>query len=712
MALDLGTLTGFLDLDASGFDAGLGSAFDKLGEFGGKGAAIAATAGAAIAGALVAGVVGAMNVEAANDKLAAQLGLTAGESERIGKVAGDLYAGAYGDSLSQVNDTIGAVMSSMDGLEQATSETLPTIEDMTKKAIDLATAFDIDVTRAVQVAGQMMTTGLAVDGAQAMDLLTAAMQKVPTAVREDLLDAVDEYGPFMQTLGLEGERGMGLLVAAAEKGMYGIDKTGDALKEFTIRSTDMSAASKVGYDALGLSQEDMTRKILAGGDSASGAFEKIVTGLLSMKDPAAQSQAALALFGTPLEDLSVAEIPKFLGSLTSAQTGLKDTAGAADAMGKTLNDNATTNLESFKRQVTTTFVDFVGGKALPAVNDIAAALAVNLGPALSTAGSVMLTMGNTVQDVSGWLGEHQTTTQVLAGTILALMLPTLVSLTVGYAAAGTAAGISGTVQAAAWLRTQVAALATGAVLAVSYALVVAGWVASASAATASAIAIAAAWVISLGPIALVVAGVALFAAGLVLAWKNSETFRNVVVGAFQMILTYITKYLGAWEFLLRQLGKVPGFGWATTAANAIGRARAEVDGFNAGLDRIPARKSTTVTVTYQQVGSITSVPYRQRAVGGPVDPYSTYLVGENGPELLTLGSTRGKVTPAAATAAALSEDRTGGTMVGLLERPAPTINVQARVFVGDRELTDMIRVEVDDTLADVALGATVGLTGG
>jgi hypothetical protein len=90
MALSLGTLTGFLDLDASAFDSTLGEAEGKLSGFGGKGAKIASGAGLAIGAAIAAGVLGAMNVEAANDKLAAQLGLTAAESERVGGVAGRL----------------------------------------------------------------------------------------------------------------------------------------------------------------------------------------------------------------------------------------------------------------------------------------------------------------------------------------------------------------------------------------------------------------------------------------------------------------------------------------------------------------------------------------------------------------------------------------------------------------------------------------------
>lgn len=535
MALSLGTLTGFLDLDASAFDDALGGAGDKLKGFGGKGAAIAAGAGLAIGGAIAAGVLGAMNVEAANDKLAAQLGLTAAESERIGGVAGALYADAYGGSLEEVNTAVGAVMSSISGMRNASSAD---IEAMSVKVLNLADGFEVDVTRAAQVAGQMITSGLAGDGAEAMDLLTAAMQRVPAAVREDLLDAVDEYGPFMKSLGLEGEAAMGLLVASAEKGAFGIDKTGDALKEFTIRATDMSAASKVGYDALGMSQEDMTRKLLAGGDGAKEAFGQIVGGLQGIKDPAAQSQAALALFGTPLEDLNTSEIPAFLTSLSDASAAMDGSAGAAERFGTTLNDNATASLTSLKRQAEMAVVGIANG-LLPAVNDAAAALAVGFGPALDVASSAARALGSAIP------------TPVLQGA--AIVVGVLTGVLATQAAVTAAASIAtGAYTAVKGIFITVTNAETGAVTLSTVARVrgtlstVAGTAATVASTVAGGIArgaiaawTAAQWLLnaamSANPIGLVIAVIALLVGGLVVAYKNSETFRNVVNGAFDAV---------------------------------------------------------------------------------------------------------------------------------------------------------------------------------
>jgi hypothetical protein len=349
-----------IGIDPKGVDKGADAVEGRLKKTWGKVQAGAAIGGALIGAALMTAMAGALDSEAATDKLAAQLGAEGKEAENLGALAGSLYTKGFGESMADVTTAIGAVKTSFDRLGK------DGVEKVTGKVMNLAKAFEIDVSRASQVAGQAVKSGLVKDADQALDLLTYSMQQVPAAVREDLLDAVDEYGPFLAGIGVKGEQAFGLLVKSAEKGMYGIDKTGDALKEFTIRATDMSKASKVGYDALGLSQEDMSRRLLKGGDDGAKAFDQIINGLTKIKDPVKQSQAALALFGTPLEDLSVQEIPKFLKGLTAASTGMDDAAGSADRMGKTLNDNAKTKLEGFKRAAQGALVEQLA-KAIPVI---------------------------------------------------------------------------------------------------------------------------------------------------------------------------------------------------------------------------------------------------------------------------------------------------------------------------------------------------------
>ncbi|MFC9934577.1 phage tail tape measure protein [Glutamicibacter sp. NPDC127525] len=364
MALSIGELVGYVGLDTSpaeksldGFQKGLKS--PKLQK--------AAMAGGALVGAaMAAGLASAITGDTATRAVRASLDPASKEAETAGNVAGALFAKGYGESSADTGAAAAGVITSIKGMRQATEEE---VAKMTGTVMDMASVFELESDRVSQVIGQMITTGLAKDGAEAADLLAATLQKVPKNVREEIIDATDEYGPFFQQLGIGGETAMTMLAEASAKGMYGIDKTGDALKEFTIRSTDMSKASGEAYAALGMDQEQMTKDLLAGGDTAEQAFAKIILGLQDMKDPAAQSQAALALFGTPLEDLSTGEIPGFIDQLANMDGGLGDVVGTAQRMTDEIHNGPGAALTEFKN----TMISELGGameQAMPLIQPI------------------------------------------------------------------------------------------------------------------------------------------------------------------------------------------------------------------------------------------------------------------------------------------------------------------------------------------------------
>lgn len=520
MALDLGEmLRGSIGLDTSKFSSGLDGAMGKLKDFGGKGLKVAATAGAGVATAFVGSVAAGMSVEAGTDKLAAQLGLSTKESQRAGKIAGELYAGAWGENRGQVNDAVGAVMSSIRGMADASGAQ---IERATQKALDFATAFDVDVNRAVQVAGQAVSTGLAKNATQAFDLITAASQRVPAALREDVLDAADEYGQFFSTLGYDGEQAFAMLVKGAEDGMYGIDKAGDAIKEFTIRSTDMSDLSKDAYSSIGLNARNMANQILAGGDSAQGATQKIIDGLLKIKDPAKQAEAAIALFGTPLEDLNVKEIPTFLKSMKGGGDAMKGFEGASKRMGDTLNDNATVALTSLKRQGEQAFL-MLGDWALPKVNEMTTALAANLGPALRKVGDWLQNpVLPSLKQLGRFVSDNQKPIMVVSGLIAAVFIPHLIAL-------GVASGVARVKVVAAWVAKRGAAVKAAAVHSAAIVRMIAKYALLGAKSLIHAAKVAASWIIAMGPVAWVIATVV--AVGLVV-WRNWDKIKKWTAAAW------------------------------------------------------------------------------------------------------------------------------------------------------------------------------------
>ena len=555
--LDLGQISGVIALDDGPFNKVLDTSKTSLkrwsadqaneAEKGGqetgkrfsekflKAAALVGTGALAVGGVFVAALTKGMNLEPATDKVAASLGLTAVEAEKAAKAAGKVYTSNWGESMEDAAQRTGVVISSIAGMREASADE---VARMTGLFSGFADGFEVDISRAAQVVGQMVSTGLASNAEEGLDLLTASLQKVPVAVREDVLDAVDEYGPFMKSLGISGEAAMTLLADSAEKGMFGIDKTGDALKEFTIRATDMSKTSGDAYKALGLSQEKMTQDLLAGGDQGAQAFAKIIGGLESMEDPVAQSQAALALFGTPLEDLNASEIPKFIEQLANMDGGLGDVAGASQRMGEQMSGNASSNIQSFMRQLEQGAVEYIGGKFLPALNDVTGELNNNFGPFLAEAGRNLEGFGGWLRDNAGWLQGTATAVGIFGGALAALGL-------MGYISS--LGGLSG---ALTLLQGKIVASTV-----VTYAQQAALLVASG----ASKVFAAGQWLVnaalSANPIGIVVLALAGLVAAFVFAYQNSEDFRRIVDGALgavkagadAVVAWFSNDFLGFWK---------------------------------------------------------------------------------------------------------------------------------------------------------------------
>lgn len=317
-------------------------------------------AGAAAGTALAAGVYGAFENAQAENKLAGQLGLDAAESERLGGIAGQLYADAYGDSLESVNEALRGVMGNIDGMAGASDEDLSRI---TGKVSSLATAFDQDLGATTTAVGQLIRTGMARDADEALDIITRGLQNNARA-GEDLIDTYTEYPALFQRLGIDGQTAGGLIAQGMAAGARSTDLVADALKEFQIRSTDASTASAAAYEALGLNAADMTAQMARGGEDAAAGLDVVLDRLRGMTDPVAQNAAAVGLFGTQAEDLGSAlyaldpsEAVAALGEVTDASARLDETMSKDQGF------------EKLKRSVEQTFTS-IGADALPVLEPI------------------------------------------------------------------------------------------------------------------------------------------------------------------------------------------------------------------------------------------------------------------------------------------------------------------------------------------------------
>ena len=370
-----------------------------LGGLKGKAMAGIAGIGLAVGAAFADAFAEAVRVNKGQAKLQASLGLDSTQAKLFGKSAGSLYAKGYGESISELLPTLGDVSTALNISNTAD------LEKATGRVLSFAQAFDTDASDAIQHVSTLMKSGLVGSADEAFDLLTKASQKVPSALRGDIGDANDEYSQFFRTLGFSGQQAFDALVVGADKGTFGIDKTGDAIKEFTIRSTDMSKSSVAAYESIGLNAQDMSNAILAGGDTAHDAFLKIVDGIEGIQDPTARSNTAIALFGTQMEDMNVGDVPTFLEGLKGMSGRMDDAAGSADAMDQAMG-STTTSIDLLWRNIKTSLVDFINDTVLPALSKFSTWFWDTFGPAITTAGAwIQDTLVPAVQQLVVWLGD-------------------------------------------------------------------------------------------------------------------------------------------------------------------------------------------------------------------------------------------------------------------------------------------------------------------
>ncbi|HFU8263561.1 TPA: phage tail tape measure protein, partial [Escherichia coli] len=303
------------------------------------------------------------------------------------------FAGAA-EAVSAVRSTLGALGDTGDR----------ELERISRRALDMQTVFGVDVPQSIQAAAIMMKNGLAASSDEATNLMTAGMQRMSAEMRDELPEILHEYSTHFRNMGFTGSETMSLLVEMAKQGKFALDKTGDAVKEFSIRGSDMSKSSVSAYETLGLNAERVSAAIAQGGSNARQAMQVTARALLAIRDPAERANTAIALFGTPVEDLSVDQIPQFLKALADVRDNLGDVSGVADRMGQTLRGNLSGDVQALSGAFSGLRTDIFG----TVTEDLR---------------GLVQTVSAWVSRMREWVGEHQALVRVLVlagGSVLAL----------------------------------------------------------------------------------------------------------------------------------------------------------------------------------------------------------------------------------------------------------------------------------------------------
>ncbi|MFD4551419.1 phage tail tape measure protein [Streptomyces sp. NPDC058466] len=525
---------------------------------------VGAVAGAGAAAALGVGLAASLDTEAANDKLAAQLGLGSDEAAKVAKVSASVYRNAWGESTTDVNEAIKNVYLNIGDTSKAEGG----LEGVTTKVMALADTFDQDLTASTYAAGQMVKTGMAPDIDSALDMLTVGFQNGADK-SGDFLDTFNEYGTQFRKLGIDGPQAIGLISQGLKGGARDADLVADAFKEFGIRAIDGSTSTIDGFKSIGMNAEETAKKIAGGGPKANQALDETLDRLRAMKDPVEQNRVGVELFGTQWEDMG-----KAMMSLdpSKATDGLGKIGGAADKMVKQVGDNPKAALESFKRKAIGVFAD-VAGKIVMFVMD-------KIVPAVGK-------LIDTFKGIGDWLMGHK---PILAGLI----------------------AVIGSIAAVIFVAMLPAMLA---------------WIATTWASVAAFLAQAAAMFLAYLPIILIIAGIGLLVAGIfwliqnwTMVWNGIKAVITAVWGfirdqIFAPIGRFFTQTIPRWAGMMKD-GVVTAWNWVKS------RLLAAWNAIKAGLSAIGGFFTKTIpgwanTVKDRLVGAWTTAKSKvQSVVGG------------------------------------------------------------------------------------------------
>jgi phage-related minor tail protein len=474
-----------------------------------KGALLAGAAGAALAAGavIVKGLGDAIDQANITSKLQAQLGASGKDAAKYGKLAGKLYSSGVSDTFQDAADAIKSVMQS--GIAPP-GATVKQLESIATKASDVAGIFDQDLGGVTNAVSQMLRTGLAKNATEAFDLITKGFQSGADK-GGDFLDTINEYGVQFQKAGLDGSTAIGLINQAIKGGARDSDIAADAIKEFSIRAIDGSKSTKDGFKALGLSAGDMAAKFGKGGKSATAALDTTLDRLRNIKDPIKRSAAATALFGTQSEDLG-----KALHAMdpSEAAKGLGKFAGSTEKAGKTIRSGPSHEIQVFQRRLQQGLVAVLGKYVVPAITSMAHAANTYLVPALKAIISAATDVFTFLRDAAPWLAPLAI---AIGGITLALNAQAI--------ATGLVTAVMSVYRAASLIG-----------IAVTNGMAVAQGLLNA--------------VMALNPFVLVAIALAALVAGIVIAYKRSETFRAIVQKCWEGI-KFAVKL--AWDNVLKPI---------------------------------------------------------------------------------------------------------------------------------------------------------------
>lgn len=321
--------------DADKYLSELGETAEKAGKIAATAFTAAATAAATLA---TASLTAYAQVETAANSMAASTGATGDELAALNDAMETVYGNNYGENIQDVADTVALVNRNL--------KDIPTdqIDEAAQAAIALRDAFGYGAEESTRAAAAIEKNfGTAAE--DAFSLIAAGAQN-GLDYSGELIDTINEYSSQFSKLGFTADGMFNLLQSGADSTAWNLDKVGDAIKEFSIRSIDGSDSTREAFQALGYNASEMMGVFAAGGDAANEAFFDVLDTLMDVDNEVKRDAMGVALFGTMWEDLGT----EAMQAMADASQAAYDTQGALEQINAVQYGGLEASLEGVKRQ--------------------------------------------------------------------------------------------------------------------------------------------------------------------------------------------------------------------------------------------------------------------------------------------------------------------------------------------------------------------------
>jgi len=413
---------------------------ESLTKFGDKaknaGTSLTASLTAPIAGLGIAAGKSALEFDKASGSIQAELGITEKQAEELNKTSKKLWKDGFGDSIEGVSTKVAGVTKALGELSEVDLSYVTEGLDLFERK---GWGEQQETLRAMKVL--MVQYGMS--GSEAMDYITKGFQS-NLDYSGEFLDSISEYSTYYAEFGMSAEDMFSKFQAGAESGAFQLDKIGDAMKEFTLRSKDGSKTSAAAFSSIGLNAEEMTEKFNKGGETAQKAFTQVVKALQKTDNETIRNTASTDLFGTQYEDLG----KKAFDAMLTASDGLEDVEGATKRASDAMREN-------FGTRATKVWRDFVadmepvGEKLLDIAEDVLPKVADTVDKVTSAFTDLSPEAQKTILAVAG-IGAAAGPTLIgvgalatSAGSLAKIVGPLIPALGSGAGLSGVLAGLAG-----------------------------------------------------------------------------------------------------------------------------------------------------------------------------------------------------------------------------------------------------------------------------